>query len=123
MKRINDNLKRLTMLQLFISIVAAVLFLTLGNWRLSISSLLGGMVALLPSSLFAWYFFRYQGARAARQMFQALFLGEMWKWLLTVVLCVSLFKLMNIIPEAFFLTYGMVLLTHWTTPLFFNKLK
>lgn len=47
---------------------------------------IGGLIALLPQMYFAFYAFRFRGARAMRQVTHSFYRGEAGKFLLTCVL-------------------------------------
>ena len=84
--------------------------------------MLGGIVAIVPSALFAKNMFRYQGARAARQIVKSFYFGEALKILSTAILFALVFIVYKVAPLAFFFTYIMVLMTYWLAPLLFaNK--
>lgn len=84
--------------------------------------MLGGLVAILPSALFAKKLFRYQGARAASQIVKSFYFGEALKLLSTAILFTLVFIVYKVAALAFFLTYILVLMTYWFAPLIFaNK--
>ncbi|KTD07682.1 F0F1 ATP synthase subunit I [Legionella jamestowniensis] len=123
-KRGLDGVRRLLVAQLMICVlIALVLLLTWGR-KEALSALLGGLVAIIPTALFARKLFRYQGARAARQIVKGFYVGEALKIVTTIGLFTFVFMSFKIAPLAFFLTYIVVLMSHWFAPLFFvNKLK
>lgn len=83
------------------------------------SALLGGVVVILPSGLFAGKLFQHQGAQLARQIVKSFYLGEALKILSSVALFTLVFRLFKISPLAFFFTYIVVLMNHWFAPLIF----
>lgn len=88
------------------------------------SALLGGMVYLIPNALFAIKLFKYQGARAAKQIVNSFYKGEAIKIGLSMLLFTAVFIWVKIIPLAFFSAYILVLMTHWFAPLILvNKQK
>jgi len=96
----------------------------LSGTRAAGSALLGGMVYLIPNALFAIKLFKYQGARAARQIVNSFYKGEAIKIGLSMLLFTAVFMWVKIIPLAFFSAYILVLMTHWFAPLFIvNKQK
>ncbi|ASQ44614.1 ATP synthase subunit I [Legionella clemsonensis] len=123
-KRGVSGVKRLLVAQLAICIVIALILLLIWGSREALSALLGGFVVIIPTALFARKLFRYQGARAARQIVKSFYVGEALKIVATIVLFTFVFMSFKIAPLAFFLTYIVVLMSHWFAPLFFvNKLK
>lgn len=116
------GVKRLLKTQILTSALIALLFSLLFGKREGISALLGGLVAIIPSILFAKKMFRYQGARAARQIVKSFYIGEALKILSTAILFTLVFVLYKIAPLAFFFTYIVVLMNYWFAPLIFaNK--
>lgn len=80
------------------------------------SALLGGLVCLIPNAYFAIKVFKYQGARAARQIVNGFYKGEALKIGLSVLLFTAVFIWCKITPLAFFSSYVLVLMTHWFAP-------
>lgn len=116
------GVKRLLKAQLFTTALISLVFSLVVSKNHGISALLGGLVAIVPSALFAKSMFRYQGARAARQIVKGFYIGEALKILSTAVLFTLVFVLYKVAPLAFFFTYIVVLMTHWFAPLIFaNK--
>ena len=115
-------IKSLLVMQLVMTTaIALVLFLCNGN-RSAISAVLGGIVAILPSALFARKLFQYQGARAARKIVRSFYFGEALKLLLSMALFTLVFVFYEVKPLAFFVTYIVVVISIWFAPLFFaNK--
>jgi ATP synthase protein I len=121
------GVKRLLKTQIITSVLISLSLLLLLGKNEGISALLGGFVAIVPSALFAKKMFRYQGARAARQIVKSFYVGEGLKILSTAILFTLVFVLYKIAPLAFFFTYIVVLMTYWFAPLIFankqNRLK
>lgn len=101
-KRGLDGVRRLLVAQLMICVlIALVLLLTWGR-KEALSALLGGLVAIIPTALFARKLFRYQGARAARQIVKGFYVGEALKIVTTIGLFTFVFMSFKIAPLAFF---------------------
>lgn len=116
------GVKRLIKAQIFTSLLISLVFFGLMSKKDGISAMLGGLVAIVPSALFAKKMFRYQGARAARQIVKNFYFGEALKILSTAILFALVFIVYKVAPLAFFFTYIMVLMTYWLAPLIFaNK--
>jgi len=116
------GVKRLLKAQIFTSLLISLVFFGLMGKKSGISAMLGGIVAIVPSALFAKNMFRYQGARAARQIVKSFYFGEALKILSTAILFALVFIVYKVAPLAFFFTYIMVLMTYWLAPLLFaNK--
>jgi ATP synthase protein I len=94
------------------------------NANAALSACLGGLIAIIPNALFANKLFKYQGARAAKQIVSSFYKGEALKIGLTILLFTLVFILCKITPLAFFVSYILVLMTHWLTPwIIVNKRK
>lgn len=115
-----QNVTRLLAVQFFVGlIISSGLLIAVGKHQ-ALSSFLGGMVAFIPSVIFAKKFFQYQGARAAKAIVNTFYVGEFLKIMVTA----SLFSLAFIIevkPLAFFLTYIAVVMIHWIAPLIIDS--
>lgn len=82
------------------------------------SSVLGGLIFLLPNAYFARKAFRYAGARAARQIMSSFYQGEAGKLILCAVLFAMVFKWIKPLDvAALFLTFAIMLVMNWLTPL------
>lgn len=109
--------RRLLICQLSITVLFAAIALLLSSTTAAMSALLGGMVSIVPTAYFAIKLFRYQGARAARQIVNSFYKGEALKLILTIALFALVFKFFNIIPLVFFATYIVVQMMFWFAPL------
>ncbi len=84
----------------------------------SYSALLGGLIFLLPNAYFAFKAFRYAGARAARQIISSFYQGEAGKLILCAVLFTTVFIWIQPLDvAALFLTFAIMLVINWLTPL------
>lgn len=103
-------------MQLGVTFVVTCLFAVIDNKESAISALLGGIVYIIPNAYFALTLFKYQGARAARQIVNGFYKGEALKIILTIILFTLVFVVYRVKPLAFFVSYIIVLMTHWFTP-------
>lgn len=85
--------------------------------RGAISALLGGIVAWLPSALFAKKLFQYQGAQQAPAIVKSFYIAEMLKIAFASILFAVVFIGYKVLPQAFFLTYIIVVMNFWFAPL------
>lgn len=107
---------RLWLVQLGITFFLSVLFAIIFNITAAGSALLGGLVCIIPNAFFASKLFKYQGARAAKQIVNSFYKGEALKIFLSIFLFTAVFVLCRITPLAFFASYILVLMTHWFAP-------
>jgi ATP synthase protein I len=116
-KQLNKRgIKRLWLVQLAITLCLAVLWAVVLGLNAATSALLGGLVYIIPNIYFANKLFKYQGARAAKQIVNSFYKGEALKIILSIVLFTAVFVLCKITPLAFFTSYILVLMTHWFAP-------
>ena len=108
---------RLLLAQLIVGTLIALGMLITAGKQAALSALLGGLVAFLPSLIFARKLFQYQGARAARQIIRSFYLGEFLKIISSIALFTLVFVYFEVTPLAFFLTYIVVVMIHWFSPL------
>ena len=76
-------------LQLIVTLAVALVLWGFQGWIAGYSGLLGGLVALIPNSYFAFRVYRYSGARSARAIVGELYSGEAGKLILTAVLFIA----------------------------------
>lgn len=113
--------RRLLACQFSITVLVAILSSLVSGATAAVSALLGGGVCIVPNAYFARTLFRYQGARAAKQIVTRFYKGEAMKMVLTIVLFTVVFKLFTIIPMVFFAVYIVVQMTFWFAPLIFDN--
>lgn len=112
---------RLWLVQLGLTLISAGACAVAFNVNAAISALLGGLVCILPNVLFAIKLFKYQGARAARQIVNNFYKGEALKIFLSIFLFTAVFVYYRVSPLAFFGTYIVIQMTHWFAPWIINK--
>ncbi|ENO15342.1 F0F1 ATP synthase subunit I [Marinobacter nanhaiticus D15-8W] len=84
----------------------------------SYSAFLGGFIFVLPNAYFARKAFRHAGARSAKQIVSSFYQGEAGKLILCAVLFTMAFKWIQPLDvAALFLTFAIMLVTNWLTPL------
>ncbi len=76
-------------LQLIVTLAVALVLWFFQGWIAGYSGLLGGLVALIPNSYFAFRVYRYSGARSARAIVGEFYSGEAGKLILTAVLFIA----------------------------------
>jgi ATP synthase protein I len=78
------------------------------------SVLCGGLIAIVPNSYFAWWAFKYAGARSAAKVAQSFYRGEAGKFLFTTILFVAVFvSLRPLDVVALFLSYTVFIALNW----------
>ncbi|MFO7529017.1 MAG: F0F1 ATP synthase subunit I [Marinobacter sp.] len=100
-----------------ILVVVSLAFL-LRSQAAGYSALLGGLIFLLPHGYFALKAFRYSGARSAKKIMSSFYQGEAGKLILCAILFTMVFKWIQPLDiAALFLTFAIMLVTNWLTPL------
>lgn len=113
-----SGIRKLELFQLTLIMLSTSTVLVVSGMHLAGSVLAGGLVAFVPSLLFARKLLKYQGAGAAKQILRAFYLGEAIKLALSILLFALVFIFFKVNALAFFLTYIAVIMTHWLSPLF-----
>lgn len=110
------------LLQLQIALGLVIVCALWFNAESACSALLGSLVCIIPNTVFATKAFKYQGARAAKQIVNSFYKGEAQKIVLSAFLFTITFAFCRIKPVVFFLSYMTLLLAHWFVPyIFINK--
>lgn len=108
--------KRLLMIQA-LAVVLVSLVAELIKDDAGISALLGGLIAFVPHAAFSAMMFRHRGARRVNQAVQLMFMAEMVKLGLTVVLFALVFiGVQPSNPISLLCAYTVVLMVHWLAP-------
>lgn len=110
------GLKRLLVVQIGTILIFALLCLLVFGVNASSSAVLGGVVCIVPNAYFASRIFKYQGARAAKQIVNSFYKGEALKIIMSMFLFTAVFISFRITPLAFFGGYIAVQITHWFAP-------
>jgi ATP synthase protein I len=114
---IKHGIVRLWLVQLGTILVISTLCAVTYGVNPAISALLGGMVCFVPNVYFARRLFKYQGARSAKKIVNGFYRAEAIKIVLSMLLFTAVFVWVEITPLAFFVSYIMILMTHWFAPL------
>jgi len=115
--------KQLLVIQCLVVVFLSLILLVLIGVSWGWSALLGGCVFIFAQSVFAWFAFRYSGARAARNVTNAFYAGESLKIVTTIVLfsIIYLYTQAELIP--LLLTYFMVLTVNACAPILLTDHK
>ncbi|AOY89433.1 F0F1 ATP synthase subunit I [Marinobacter salinus] len=101
-----------------ILVFVCVVFLLLRGQVSGYSALVGGLIFLVPHGFFALKAFRYSGARSARKIISSFYQGEAGKLILCAIFFTMAFKWIQPLDvAALFLTFAIMLVTNWLTPL------
>lgn len=113
---------RIFLEHLVFNLILLGLVIGLGLQKYAISIALGAIVYLLPFSIFSMIFFR-EHARAPHAMVQSMYVAELVKWVVLIILLVIIFCFVPIIAGAFFIGYGVNQVFTWLTPTYRHMMK
>ena len=116
--------KKILIIQIIFVLLSALASFFYWGWYAAYAALAGGIICIVPSSIFAYKAFQFAGAKSSSKVVDSFFMGEKLKLILTVVLFAIVFKFMQTIIVqqwlAFFGTYCMAVIISLLTPLFLN---
>jgi ATP synthase protein I len=110
---------KLLAIQSLLAIVSALAFMLI-DIKAAYSALLGGIICVVPNTIFVWYAYRFGGARAARQITNSFYKGEALKIMFTALMFAVTFIWLPISIGPLMTTYVLCLLAYWSIP-FFGK--
>ena len=82
---------RIVVLQVGLALIAGIAGLLHSDVAAK-SAVLGGLSCALPNAYFIWKAFRYSGARSTEHVIQSFYQGETWKFLLTSLCFIAIFR-------------------------------
>lgn len=104
--------------QLVVAIVAGLAGLVVSGRIVGMSALLGGAICWLPNCWFAWRAFRFNGARAARQIVKGFYAGQAGKMLLTSAMFALVFiRIRPLSALALFVGFAATQAVSWVVPI------
>ncbi len=80
------------------------------------STLVAGVVAIVPNIVFALKAFKYAGAKSSKQVVESFFSGVKLKMVLTALLFALAFKFLVLLPIPFFALFCLVMAMPLITP-------
>lgn len=112
---------KLSLIQFVLTAFACILAFAIHGTKAMYSSILGGLVIILPNFVMAWCLFRHHGATKARSIVKGFYLGEALKLGLTAFLFAVVFVFISIDPLAFFATAILVVMNYWFAPIILGR--
>ena len=107
---------RVVLAQAVITAVLAVSLLSVGKIA-AYSALLGGMICFIPNIWMVRQTFRYHGARAAKDIINSFYKGEVGKFLLTVAAFILVFtQVKQLEPFMLFGAFMLIQAVYWIAP-------
>ena len=105
--------RTILLIQLLVTLSAAVISLVFGGARAAYSALIGGGVSTLVTLYFASQVFSVRIGAPAAKIARAFYLGEVVKLLLTVVLLSIALLWLDVSPLPLLLAYMAALMAYW----------
>ncbi|MCO4321257.1 ATP synthase subunit I [Aliidiomarina quisquiliarum] len=123
-KKTNNRLtlagRRLAKRLLVVQAAATVFFVVFFAWLYGASgaktAFAGGIISLVPNTVFAVYAFRFGGARSASEVVRSFYAGEAVKMVLTMVLFALAFITLSGPWLPLFIVFSVVTFMHWLIP-------
>ncbi len=115
-----SQIKKVLLMQLGLVAIVSAFFLTFGGYLMALSSLVGGLIALLPACFYGWRV-GLTLSFPAKQAFQGHVVGQAGKYVFTIILfsiAFTLFTSINIL--ALFSSYIAALLVYWLALIIFT---
>ena len=99
--------------QSLIATVLTVIFTLFFGKYSGISALYGGLVCVLPGTVFAHLAFKYAGASQNKLVVRSFNKGSKLKFIFTIVLFVMVYKWPNLQPLPLLIGYVVTLMSQW----------
>jgi len=110
--RSTSTVRKVLICQLLIIIIGGVSLVITGEWQNAMSFVFGGLIAFIPNLYFAIQIHMVIG-KEARKILNAFYLGEVGKWILTVILFVVVFNLPDIQIISLLCAYMTAISVFW----------
>lgn len=85
------------------------------------STLVGGIVVIVPNIIFAFKAFKYAGAQSSKKVVESFFSGVKLKMGIMALLFALAFKFLVLLPIPFFVMFCLVMVVPLIAPLFLKK--
>ncbi len=106
-----------TLLVLAVTLICGVIWNLHAAW----SALVGGAIYIVPNLVFVWLAFAFAGARQSKSVVMSLYLGEVVKLVLTIVMLAIALAWMKLDILSLYLAFAVALVAQWSIPFFFNN--
>jgi ATP synthase protein I len=112
---------RLVAFQATLVLVVSLFCWVMWEAKTGLSALVGGSIYVVPNLIFSYLAFAFSGARQAKNVVMAFYLGEVVKLVLTIVLFTIAFLTFDANFASLFVSFALVMFSQLSAPLFFNK--
>lgn len=111
---------KLALCQLAVAGVIALAFFLVADAAAAKSAFKGGLVAVIPNFVFAFFAFRFSALDNANLVLASFMRGQSLKLILTAVLLALVFSQQQLVPGVFLTGFLLTLLAQWMAPFFFK---
>lgn len=111
---------KLALCQLAVAGVIALAFFLAADAAAAKSAFKGGLVAVIPNFIFAFFAFRFSALDNANLVLASFMRGQSLKLILTAVLLALVFSQQQLVPGVFLTGFLLTLLAQWMAPFFFK---
>lgn len=111
---------KLVLSQLVVAGVIALAFFLAADAAAAKSAFKGGLVAVIPNFIFAFFAFRFSALDNANLVLASFMRGQSLKLILTAVLLALVFSQQQLVPGVFLTGFLLTLLAQWMAPFFFK---
>ena len=111
---------KLALCQLAVAGVIALAFFLAADAAAAKSAFKGGLVAVIPNFVFAFFAFRFSALDNANLVLASFMRGQSVKLILTAVLLALVFSQQQLVPGVFLTGFLLTLLAQWMAPFFFK---
>ncbi|HSG52962.1 MAG TPA: ATP synthase subunit I [Rheinheimera sp.] len=111
---------KLALCQLAVAGVIALAFFLAADAAAAKSAFKGGLVAVIPNFIFAFFAFRFSALDNANLVLASFMRGQSLKLILTTVLLALVFSQQQLVPGVFLTGFLLTLLAQWMAPFFFK---
>ncbi|MGO4892264.1 ATP synthase subunit I [Flavobacterium sp. W21_SRS_FM6] len=115
--------RKVIIYQSILAIVIALFFTFYGGKNSGLSAAYGAVSVILPSMIYAYFAFRYAGARQNKLVVRSFNKGSKIKFILTIVLFVFIYRWQNVDIMALMVSFTIVLLGQWPIIILVSRVK
>tara|TARA_R110000868_G_scaffold71214_5_gene208853 strand:- start:1271 stop:1666 length:396 start_codon:yes stop_codon:yes gene_type:complete len=109
--------------QSILAAIIALLFTIIIGKNSGISAFYGGLIAIVPQFIFAYFAFKYGGARQNKLVVQSFNKGSKIKFILTIVLFALAYRWPSLNIMALMVAYIAVLIGQWPIMILVGRVK
>ncbi len=108
-------------LAILVVLLSSLLTFCFWGWLHAKSTLVAGVVTIVPNIVFALKAFKYAGAKSSKLVVESFYSGVKLKMVLTALLFALVFKYLVLLPIPFFVMFSLVMALPLLTPFVFKQ--